>query len=79
VFEFDGRIFSSKPPIDGDLLLIAPTGPGSDVPTSYLEGGQPLRQALAIQDRKFNLSHIEPTGMFRCVIRVLGNQPFLPM
>jgi hypothetical protein len=63
MLEFDGRILSSKAPVDGDLLLVAPRGPGGDLPRSDLQGGYPLRQALPIQRRELDLSHVEPTGM----------------
>jgi len=39
VFQFDRGILSSEAPIDGDLLLIAASGPGSDLLASQLKGG----------------------------------------
>ena len=63
-----GRILSGKAPGNGRLLLIAVDGPGVDLPLSNLEGGQTLGQTLTIQDREFDLGHIQPTAVFRGVI-----------
>src|SRR5579885_688594 len=64
MFEFNRRILSRKAPIDGHMPLVAPSGPGSDLLLSLLKGGQPLRQALAVQSGEFNLRHIQPTPVF---------------
>lgn len=63
MFEFDGRLLSRKAPGDGDVLLVTSSGPGSDLPCGDLAGGQPLRQALPIQSREFDLGHIQPARM----------------
>ena len=64
MFEFNGGILSGKAPIDGHLLLITPSGPGSHLLLGDVQGGQALRQALPIQSREVNFRHVEPAGMF---------------
>lgn len=60
MFEFNGGILSGKAPIDGHLLLIMPSGPGSHLLLGDVQGGQALRQALPIQSREVNFRHGEP-------------------
>lgn len=70
MFEFDRRIISGKAPIDGDLPFIASGRPGGNLLLCLFKGGEPLRQALAIQRREFNLGHIEPTRMLGGVMHL---------
>jgi hypothetical protein len=63
VFEFDRGILSGKTPVDGGLLLITSRSPGGNLPFGDLQGGQPLRQALTIQNTQFNLGHVELASM----------------
>jgi hypothetical protein len=53
VLDFERRILSDKAPADGDVLMVALSSPGGDLPCSDFQGGQALRQALLIQRGEF--------------------------
>src|SRR4051794_10230685 len=64
------RHFGSKLPVDGGTLSITTLHPGINFVLELRHLGYAAVKTLFGQDREFNLSHIEPTGFFRCVVHV---------
>ncbi len=63
--QFSIGILSSERPFDPSLVVVFDLLPGVDFRNDGVVIGQAPIQALTIENANFDLSHIEPTGMFR--------------
>src|SRR5712691_1934578 len=59
-----------KSPLDLNAMSIASLLPRVENSLDTLHRGKALRQALTSQHREFDLRHIEPTAMFRRVVKL---------
>jgi len=63
------RILPSERPFNTAVVGISAVLPGVDLGNDGVAVRQTPIQALAIQDANFNFRHIEPTGVFRGVVK----------
>ena len=63
------RVLSGERPRDASLVGISALLPGIDLGNECGAVGQAPIQALAIQNADFDFRHVEPTGVFRGVVK----------
>ena len=68
--ELRPSLLSGEPPLHGSSLGVAGTLPGGNLLLDGRAIGKSSFQALAGKHRQFNLDHIEPAPMFRCVVEL---------
>lgn len=64
------RISSGKLPIDGSIGLVASLLPRGDSSIQLFAALELVVHALATENAQFDLSHIQPATMLRCVMEL---------
>lgn len=74
--QFSICILPSERPFDSPLVVISALLPGVDFSNDGVAIGQAPIQTLAIENANFDLGHVEPTGMFRGIVKDGTTQKF---
>src|ERR1022692_1050031 len=67
-------VATSESPLDSLSICVSTLLPGRDVGRQGCSIGDAPSDALAIKNADFNLSHVQPTGMFGGVVKLDSTQ-----